>query len=213
MKLIMRNILLSLGILVLLGGTQLQAQDEKVSLLLGFKMSGTNNINTDDSTMFDLTSNPAFHANLRLHLGNVAIRLGAGFSSFKYAVENGPLISDNYDAERTDMQWLAGLEYHAHVGPLTIYPGFFIPITVTGKDKIVQDNFDNISNGSVRAGLGVVAGANIKLVKILRVGVEFDTTFDNFKANYWNGDGANDLSVASLKQNNVNIRGTVGVAF
>ena len=63
---------------------------------------------------------------------------------------------------------------------IDLYPGVYVPITVTGED-VIDANLNNLRNGDTRAGMGVVLGANIGFLKILRGGVEFDATFDNFR--------------------------------
>ncbi|MEM6629285.1 MAG: hypothetical protein AAF694_06410 [Bacteroidota bacterium] len=110
---------------------------------------------------------------------NWAWRIGAGVDNLSYTVGGG--VSTDYQARRKDLKAVIGLEKHFMLGNwIDLYPGVYVPITVTGED-VIDANLNNLRNGDTRAGMGVVLGANIGFLKILRVGVEFDATFDNFR--------------------------------
>ena len=136
--------------------------------------------------------------------------MGAGLDQINYAVD-GASINTNYDAVRTDLKGIFGIEKHFGLGEsIDIYPGVYVPVIVTGDDKL-GSNLDNITNGGVRSGLGVVLGANVKLLKIFRVGVEFDASYDDFSAGVRSG--INELSFIPVKGINHRTAFTVGVAF
>ncbi|MEL6191442.1 MAG: hypothetical protein AAFR66_05305 [Bacteroidota bacterium] len=167
-----------------------------------------------DSEVADINyqGSSSIGVNLRYYTDNKwAFRLGAGLDNLQYEVGGG--ITTDYQARRQDITGVFGIEKHFMVGDnkwLDIYPGAFIPVVVVGED-VVQSNLSNISNGNVRAGLGVLLGANVRVLKILRLGVEFDATYDNFKNQVW--ESAETLSLAPVKGINVNTAFTVGVAF
>ena len=48
-------------------------------------------------------------------------------------------------------------------------------------EEVVQNNIQAVESGRLRSGLGVILGANVKVFKIMRLGVEFDASYDNFK--------------------------------
>ena len=157
-----------------------QAMAQRVSLTANFSSfdidqasSGSTNIDYNGST--SLTMNLRYYTDKKW-----AIRVGAGLDQLNYTVENGDLSTD-YSAQRQDIKGILGIEKHFVLANfLDIYPGAYIPIVVVG-DDIVQNNLDNIENGRIRSGLGVLLGANIKVLKILRLGVEFDASYDHFR--------------------------------
>lgn len=159
----------------------------------------------------DYEGSSSITLNARLFTKNHwAFRVGAGFDQLNYTVSGGRITTD-YDAQRRDARGLVGIEKHFQLGRMIdIYPGVVVPIVITGKD-LIDANLDNINNGNLRAGLGLVLGANLSLFKFLRVGVEFDATYDNVKTQVW--ESAETLSFAPMKGIQVNTAFTVGVAF
>ncbi len=164
--------------------------------------SGNTNINYQGSS--------SMSANLRLYSKkHWALRLGAGLDNVNYTVANG--IQTDYTARRQDIQGIIGFEKHFIIGNfLDIYPGTYVPVVVVGND-IINDNYAQITNGNLRAGLGMLVGANVKLLKILRVGVEFNASYDNFKNAIY--DGVENQSFVPIKGLNYNTALTLGVAF
>ena len=165
--------------------------------------SETANIDYDGSTSLDL--------NLRIFTKNKwAFRVGAGLDRLNYTVEGAKIVTD-YKAQRNDLRGEFGIEKHFMIGNfLDIYPGAYVPITITGED-VIDSNLANIKNGEMTAGLGMVLGANVGILKFLRLGVEFDAAFSDFKNGVW--ESAETLSVVPLKGIKTNTSFTVGIMF
>ena len=70
---------------------------------------------------------------------------------------------------------------------------------------------NNIVGGNVRPGLGVLLGANIRVLKIFRVGVEFDASYNNFREAVW--ESAQTRSFVPVRGLNHSTAFTVGIAF
>ena len=191
-----------------IGFTQVQAQ--RVSAMLNLSSFNIGEV-AAPGTNIDYAGSTSVSANLRYFTKNKwAYRVGAGLDQVNYAVD-GASISTNYDAVRTDLKGIFGIEKHFDLGEaIDIYPGVYVPLIVTGDDKLTS-NLENITNGGVRSGLGVVLGANVKLLKIFRVGVEFDASYDDFSTGVRTG--INELSFIPVKGINHRTAFTVGVAF
>ena len=164
--------------LILLLGSVVAIQAQGVGVTANFSKFNINKIQSEVADI-DYDGSTSMDLNLRIFTKkNWAWRIGAGVDNLQYSVGDG--ITTNYNARRKDLKGIIGLEKHFMLGNwIDIYPGVFVPIVVTGED-IIDSNIDNIKNGDMRAGMGVVLGANIGFLKILRIGVEFDATFDNF---------------------------------
>jgi hypothetical protein len=202
----MKNYVLSLLILLATLGT---TQAQRVGLNFNFSSFDIDKASSGN-TVIDYQGSTSLSANLRLFTqGKWAIRFGAGVDNLKYTVSDE--INTNYSAVRQDMKGILGLEKHFVLADrLDIYPGVYVPIIVTG-DEIIQDNYDNVTGGGVRAGLGVLLGANVKLFKIFRVGVEFDAGYDHFKEGVWQA--AQNRSFVPIRGINHSTAFTVGLAF
>ncbi|MEL6133941.1 MAG: hypothetical protein AAFR59_11310 [Bacteroidota bacterium] len=163
------------------------------------------------STNIDYKGSTSLTLNLRYYTDKKwAIRVGAGLDQLSYTVENGDLSTD-YTAQRQDLKGILGIEKHFIVANfLDIYPGAYIPVVLVG-ENIVQNNIDNIENGGVRAGLGVLLGANIKVLKIFRIGVEFDASYDHFKEGV--AAGFNSGSFVPVRGINHTTNFTLGIAI
>ncbi|MCI4669074.1 MAG: hypothetical protein MRZ79_13145 [Bacteroidia bacterium] len=161
-------------------------------------------------TTIDYKGSTTLTGNLRiLSKKKWALRLGAGVDNLQYTVSDG--VNTNYSAVRQDLKGILGVEKHFMIGnKLDLYPGLFIPVTVVG-DNLIQENYDNIVGGSVRPGMGVLLGANIKVLKIFRVGVEFDASYDRFKEAVW--ESAQTRSFVPVAGLNHSTAFTIGVAF
>ena len=196
----------------LIGFTQVQAQ--RVSATVNLSSFNINEV-AAPGTQIDYAGSTSISANLRYFTKNKwAYRVGAGLDNLNYTVGDG--VDTNYDAVRQDLKGIFGIEKHFGLGEsIDIYPGVYVPIIVVGDDNIKNsffaNNIDNITNGGVRSGLGVVLGANVKLLKILRVGVEFDASYDNFSNGVRNG--FNEKSLVPVKGINHKTAFTLGVAF
>ncbi len=167
--------LFALALIAFVGFGSVQAQ--KFSALMNFNQYQPNIVT--GGTNIDYSGSVSTSLNLRYYTENKwAYRVGFGVDNLQYAV-NGTDINTNYSARRQDLKGVIGIEKHFKLAFLDIYPGVYVPLTVVGEDKLTQ-NLNNIQNGTMRAGLGLVGGAQIKLLKIFRVGVEFNATYDNF---------------------------------
>lgn len=200
-------LLFSLFFVAALGLNDLQAQ--RVSLtanVSGFNIDRVSSVGTD----IDYQGSTSLSANLRIYTKKKwAIRLGAGLDQLNYTVGDG--INSDYDAKRKDIKGILGIEKHFVIANFVdVYPGLFVPVTVVGED-LIDDNYKNIQNGNLRAGLGAVLGANVKLFKILRLGVEFDATFDDFKEGVVKG--VEEVSFVPISGINYKTAVTLGIAF
>ncbi|MEM7657698.1 MAG: hypothetical protein AAF399_16320 [Bacteroidota bacterium] len=195
------------AIFLFAGVSSLQAQ--RFSAMANFSSFDVDRTNAG-GTQIDYQGSTSISANLRFYTDKKwAIRLGAGVDNLNYTVGDG--INTNYSARRQDTKGILGLEKHFMIADFVdVYPGVYVPIIVVG-DDIVSNNYQNISNGNIRSGLGVVLGANIKLLKILRVGVEFDASYDNFKEGFWESVDAK--SFAPVRGINHTTNFVIGVAF
>ncbi len=202
----MKNILLTL-LAFLFGLTAIQAQ--RVALTFNVSSFDIDQASAGNTTI-NYQGSTSLLGNLRIFTDNKwAFRLGAGVDNLRYRV--GDDITTNYSAVRQDVKGLFGLEKHFILGRwLDIYPGAYIPITVTG-DNIIQENFDNINGGNIRPGIGVVLGANVRVLKIFRVGVEFDASYDHFKEAVW--ESTQNQSFVPIRGLNHSTAFTIGVAF
>ncbi len=179
------------------------------------RLSITANINSFESNrvqgdQLSFAGSTNLGVNLRWYTrSKFAIRVGAGLENLNYSVSDG--LSTDFDSKRQDLKGVVGLEWHPTIGDwLDIYPGLYMPLTITGDDVVAQ-NINQFSGGNFSAGLGAVIGANIRFLKILRVGVEFDAKYENFKSAAW--ESISSTSVAPLKRINYNTNLTVGVLF
>jgi hypothetical protein len=168
--------LFALAIIAFFGTSELSAQ--RISALVNVNNYQPNNI-AQGGTNVAYNGTMSGSLNFRYYTKDKwAYRVGFGIDNLDYSV-TGTDIQTNYDARRQDLKGVFGIEKHFKAAFLDLYPGVYIPITVVGDDKINQ-NIQNIQNGTVRAGFGLVGGAQIKILKIFRVGVEFNATYDNF---------------------------------
>ena len=207
MKPFTKTLFLSLALLSITAFAPLQAQ--RISAMLNFSDFHINDL-SNAGTQIDYAGSSSVGLNLRV-LPNKkwAIRGGVGLDNLTYTVD-GDGINTSYQAQRQDLKGVIGLERHFKLPLVTVYPGIFVPVTVVGED-IVNDNLQNIQNGNVRAGFGVMLGANLRLLKIFRVGVEFDATYDNFRSGVW--ESVDQLSLVPFKGISHNTSFVVGVAF
>mgnify|MGYP006243859151 FL=1 len=113
----------------------------------------------------------------------MGIRIGAGLDKLSYQI--GDSTNTNYDVLRDNITLYLGLEKHFGRGLLIPYLGVYVPITYNGNNKVIDNLTDNVveqwTNGDIKTGFSVLAGANLKLFKILRLGAEFNLGFEQFK--------------------------------
>lgn len=201
------SIILSLLVVSMLASQDLMAQ--RVSLMANFSSFDIDQV-SNGSTEIDYAGSTSLTANLRLFNDrHWAVRVGAGVDNLNYHVSDG--VTTDYQAQRQDLKGILGLEKHFQIGDfMDIYPGAYVPIIIVGEEKI-QANYDNITNGGVRSGLGVVLGANIRLFRIMRVGVEFDASYDAFRQTVW--ESVDQTSLVPFSGINHTTAFTVGFAF
>ncbi len=190
---------------ILMGVSSLLAQ--KLSVTANISRFNINKIESETADI-DYSGSTSLSINARIFTKKRwAYRFGVGLDKLNYDVGGG--ISTDYSARRNDLRGVVGVEKHFMLGNwIDIYPGAFIPIVVTGED-VISANLNNLENGDVRAGLGVLVGGNVSFLKILRLGVEFDATFDNFKNQVY--ESVEQTSFVPLKGINYNTTFTIGV--
>lgn len=138
-----------------------------------------------------------------------AFRLGAEIDEIDY--QFGSIVDSFQEASRTDLVALVGFEKHFMLaGFIDIYPGVVFPITFTGEEELAGEPLSQLSVQDVFASPGLVLGTNLKLLKILRLGLEADMTYDNFKADIIGAQAFNDIKVSDL---DFNLYATIGIAF
>jgi len=200
---------LLLSLLGLLGLQQVSAQTASLTLNVDAIHKDNLEPNISNSSInFDGRVSGNLNVRIFTH-SKWAFRFGAGVNDMRYTVSGRSLQSD-YEAKRRDLSGIFGIEKHFKLLFLDIYPGFYIPVTVVG-DDIIQTNFEEIKNGNVKAGLSLVLGGSIRLLKFLRLGAEFNYNFDTFKAEVWdNGDNTEKFDAKNL---NYNTAITLGIQF
>ena len=206
MKNFLSSISLAVFLLCLLTASDVLAQ--RVSLHTNIAVVSNDIVEGENVNILDQQSTTA-SLNLRFYDQSLwAIRLGAGVKDLQYEFEDGSL-NTNYDVNRESFFVNLGLEKHFRL-PLNPYLGVNVPITFNGDDEV---NNDKIDNSSIQTGFNVLAGANISIFKILRVGFEFNTGFNSFNKEVLDNLGPGEMS--SIKLKNMNYRGevTLGVAL
>lgn len=146
---------------------------------------------------------------------DIPLRIGLGMNSISYQV-NGGSLATTYDVHRQDTKGIIGTELHIHPdskNKYTFYPGIFVPITWTGGLN-VKDMTTDVKNayktGNLRAGLGLNAGLNMRVLRIIRIGVEADCLFDRAVQAYSDLTMYDYLPIQELR---ANLYGTVGLSF
>lgn len=206
MKNFLNSICVLTFILCFVNTTDILAQ--RVSLTTNIAVVSNDKVEGENVNILDQNTTTA-SLNLRFYDQNLwAIRLGAGVKDLEYKFEDGNLNTD-YDVNRESFFVNLGLEKHFRL-PLNPYLGVNVPVTFNGDDKV---NNNKIDNSSVQTGFNVLAGANISIFKIIRVGFEFNTGFNSFNEEVLKNLGPGEASSIRLK--NMDYRGsvTVGVAL
>lgn len=206
MKNFLNNICVFAFILCFINTTDVLAQ--RVSLTTNIAVVSNEMVEGENVNILDQKSTTA-SLNLRFYDQNLwAIRLGAGIKDLEYKFEDGTL-NTNYDVNRESVFVNLGLEKHFRL-PLNPYLGVNVPITFNGDDKV---NSDKIDNSSIQTGFNVLAGANIAIFKVLRIGFEFNTGFNSFNKEVLKNLGPGEGKNIQLK--NMDYRGeiTLGLAL
>ncbi len=211
----MKQSTLKLGVIALFFVLFSNVQDsfaQRLSLTANVNLFA-NGEGTEDLDDIDLSLDEqrAYSLNLRLYDKNLwALRLGVGTDKLTYNIEDQ---SSNIDeVVRENLTAFIGLEKHFNVLFLSPYAGVYVPVTFNTKD-VLGSTEESFKNGDVTAGFSVLAGANIKLLKFLRVGAEFNVGFSRFKSGVFDPLISGDASDISLNRLDYNTEITVGVAF
>ncbi len=181
---------------------------QRIAVTSNFSIVENNRVAGENVNILDEKTTTA-SINLRFFDQNLwAIRLGAEVKDLEYSFEDGTLNTD-YDVTRESIFVNLGLEKHFRL-PLNPYLGVNVPITFNGDDTV---NNTEIETSSVQTGFNVLAGANLQLFKIFRVGFEFTTGFSSFNDEVLKNLGPGESS--SIKLNKMNYRGevTLGIAL
>ncbi len=181
---------------------------QRIAVTSNFSVISNNKVDGENVNILDEKTTTA-SLNLRFFDQNLwAIRLGAGVKDLEYDFEDGSL-NTNYNVTRESVFVNVGLEKHFRL-PLNPYLGVNVPITFNGDDNV---NSIEIDNSNVQAGFNVLAGANLSLFKILRLGFEFTTGFNSFNDEVLKNLGPGEAS--SIKLKNMDYRGevTLGIAL
>ncbi len=186
---------------------------QRISIIANIKTFGIDKVTGISGTDTEYKGESSFSGNLRLFDKNhFALRLGVGLNNLKYSFTDS--LQTNYDAVRESMTAYLGIEKHFTGGFLTPYLGVYMPLTFNSKDEI-KDILGNVAGQfdgeGIKAGLSLLGGLNLSLFKILRVGVEANVGFDNFKKEIF--EPLFDGSSVQFKNLDVALEATIGVAF
>lgn len=184
---------------------------QRIGATLNISSFDVNKIQNSNANLSDVSIVGSTAATLNLRYftkSKFAIRGGAGIENLSYTLNDG--LSTDFNVKRNDMKFLAGVEWHPLLSSfIDIYPGVYVPLTFIGQERggLETATGDN----TFSSGLGGVLGANIRILKFLRVGVEFDTKYENFRSAAV--DAINEGSASPLGRLNYNTSFTVGVTF
>jgi hypothetical protein len=195
--------LLSLTLLICVAAG-LSAQ--RVSLTLNANPVTSNKVSGSDASFINLEGSTNLGLNLRYYTDTkFAFRAGAGIENLRYSFADG--LATDLSTKRRDMKFLAGVEWHPTLGSfIDIYPGLYVSLTFIGNESTSTDE-----SSPFAAGIGGVLGANIKLLKFLRLGVEYDAKFESFSSA--TADAISEGSFRPLGRINSNFNLTMGIAF
>ncbi|MDA7501842.1 hypothetical protein N8482_01060 [Chitinophagales bacterium] len=153
---------------------------QNFGLTANIKALNLNNTSTDEVGDIDYDIESAFSLNFRLFNDNLwALRAGIGVENVEYTVSGGENFL-SYLGSRNDYVFVIGLEKHFKLSEsFMIYPGIVVPIAKGGKEEY-SSTIDELEQGGWRTAVGIVAGANIKFLKVLHIGAETGVSFDSF---------------------------------
>ena len=197
-----------------LGNTQ-NSFAQRFSLDTHIKAFGIEKVQAVDSTQASYTGETSFSVNAKFYDQNLwAFRIGAGLDKLSYQI--GDSLDTNYDVLRDNITLYLGLEKHFGRGLIIPYVGVYVPITYNGNNKVIDNLTDNVvdqwTNGDIKTGFSLLAGANLKLFKVLRLGAEFNLGFEQFKDEIISPLQDKNESV-KLKNLEYNTEITLGIAF
>lgn len=179
---------------------------QRIGVTMNVNPVTSNKVSGDDASFINLEGSTNLSLNLRYYTDSkFAFRAGAGIENLKYSFQDG--LATDLSTKRRDMKFLAGVEWHPTLGSfIDIYPGLYIPLTFIGDESTSTSESSPFS-----AGVGGVLGANIRLLKFLRLGVEYDAKFESFSSA--TADAISEGSFRPLGRINSNFNITMGVAF
>ncbi len=179
---------------------------QRISITGNFNAFSFERVQDPDTGEIAFAGETSFSGNVRFFDKSLwAFRLGVGSSELEYELNDG--FATNYDVIRNNLTAYLGLEKHFQVGPVLPYLGAFVPINFSTED-VIGSSQDSFRSGDVRAGFGLLAGAQLKLLKIFRVGAEFNMGYNKFKTEV-----IDNFSEFNLNRLDYNTEITVGVAF
>ena len=171
-------------LLAALSGQSLQAQS--VGLMAQFRALGVKKVEATDGTISEYQGSTTVSGNLRLFTKDLfTFRAGLGVTNMRYVVGgDAGGVATNYDAVRRNLTGYLGLEKYFVIGLIEPFVGVYVPITFNAENTF-EDNLGNVveqyENKSIQVGAGVVGGVNLRLLKILRLGVSANVGFERFK--------------------------------
>lgn len=179
---------------------------QRIGVTMNVNPVTSNQVSGQSSSFINLEGSTNLSLNLRYYTDSkFAFRAGAGIENLKYSFTEG--LATDFSTKRRDMKFLAGVEWHPTMGSfIDIYPGIYVPLTFIGNESTATTEASPFS-----AGIGGVIGANIKLLKFLRLGVEYDAKFESFSSA--TADAISEGSFKPLGRINSNFNLTMGVAF
>jgi len=188
---------------------------QRFSLDTHVKAFGIEKVQGIDSTQASYTGETSFSVNAKFYDKNLwAFRIGAGLDKLSYQI--GDSLDTNYDVLSDNITLYLGLEKHFGRGFLVPYMGVYVPITYNGNNKVIDNLTDNVvdqwKSGDIKTGFSLLAGANLKLFKVLRLGAEFNLGFEQFKNEIISPLQDKNESV-KLKNLEYNTEITIGFAF
>lgn len=194
--------------------THLFAQ-QRLSVLAQFKTFGIEKVEGQNGTQSTFKGATSLSGNVRFFDKNqFAFRLGVGSNRIEYAFTTDSA-STNYDAARKNLTAYLGIEKYFSVGSFEPYLGVFVPIQFNATNSITEiatDASHQIKDGSIKAGFGVTGGINLRLFRILRVGVGGDVGFSSFKSEVLD-QLTSEPSAIKLKNLDISPVFNVGIAF
>ncbi len=203
------SLVLAVAALMLININQADAQRLSLTANMNLFANGEQIEDLEDLEL-NLTEQRGYSLNLRMYdKSRWALRLGVGTNKLTYSVEDGSNIEE---VIRENLTGFVGLEKHVKLAFLYPYAGVYVPITFNTKD-VLGTAQNSIKNGDVSAGFSVLAGANIQMFKILRVGAEFNVGFSRFKSEIFDNLVSNNTDAISLNRLDYNTEITVGLAF
>ncbi|MGB1206405.1 MAG: hypothetical protein ACPG5B_12195 [Chitinophagales bacterium] len=214
MKNYFRITILSLLFFAFVGNMQ-ESFAQRFSLDTHIKAFGIDKVEGVGNTDASYTGETSFSVNAKFYDKNLwAFRLGAGLDKLSYQI--GDSLNTNYDVLRNNITLYVGLEKHFGRGLLIPYLGVYAPITYNGNNKVIDNLTDNVvdqwKSGDIKTGFSLLAGANLKLFRVLRLGAEFNLGFEQFKEEVISPLQNQNESV-KLKNLEYNTEITIGFAF